>query len=138
VEAVHVRLSLRRAAPANSVIRFDPLTTYVTPQDRQSSYSSEKDRHLSKAMAQSPLLRIPFKQTDEVDLAAAVGSLISNSYGQDSKDFKDQLSSLNRARQDAVRGAGSDTTARDLLYKWFHMLEMLELRFPELRVPFPW
>ncbi|UZJ53466.1 hypothetical protein CBS101457_002786 [Exobasidium rhododendri] len=89
-------------------------------------------------MAQSPLLRIPSKQTEEVDLAAAVGSLISNSYGQDAKSFKDQLNSLNRARQDAVQGAGSDTTARDLLYKWFHMLEMLELRFPELRVPFPW
>lgn len=89
-------------------------------------------------MSQSPLLRIPSKVTEEVDLAAAVGSLIANSYGQDPKSFKDQLSALNRARQDAVRGAGSDATARDLLYKWFHMLEMLELRFPELRVPFPW
>lgn len=90
------------------------------------------------AMAQSPLLRIPPKPTEEVDLAAAVGSLIANSYGQEPKSFRDQLSSLNRARQDAVRGAGSDVTGRDLLYKWFHMLEMLELRFPELRVPFPW
>lgn len=89
--------------------------------------------------SQSPLLRIPAKTTEDVDLASAVGQLVLNSYGQDPKEFTEQLSSLNRARQDAVRGtAGSDTTARDLLYKWFHMLEMLELRFPELRAPFPW
>lgn len=89
--------------------------------------------------SQSPLLRIPAKTTEDVDLAGAVGSLILNSYGQDPKEFSEQLTTLNRARQDAVRGtAGSDTTARDLLYKWFHMLEMLELRFPELRAPFPW
>lgn len=37
-----------------------------------------------------------------------------------------------------MRGGASDQTARDLLLKWFHMLEMLELRFPELRTPFPW
>lgn len=90
-------------------------------------------------VSQSPLLRIPAKTTEDVDLASAVGSLILNSYGQEPKEFSEQLSSLNRARQDAVRGtAGSDSTARDLLYKWFHMLEMLELRFPELRAPFPW
>lgn len=89
-------------------------------------------------IVQTPLVRIPPKPTDEVDLAGAVGHLILNSYGQEPKSFSEQLSVLNRARQDAVRGAGSDVTARDLLYKWFHMLEMLELRFPELRAPFPW
>lgn len=52
--------------------------------------------------------------------------------------YSEQTSQLNRARQDAVKGAASDATGRDLLFKWFHMLEMLELRFPELRVPFPW
>lgn len=88
--------------------------------------------------AQSPLLRIPHKATDEVDLASVVSQLIKNSYGEDPRNYAEQLGALNRARQDAVQGAGSDLTARDLLYKWFHMLEMLELRFPELRVPFPW
>jgi len=29
-------------------------------------------------------------------------------------------------------------TARDLLYKYFGQLELLELRFPEIRVNFPW
>jgi tyrosine-protein phosphatase non-receptor type 23 len=30
------------------------------------------------------------------------------------------------------------TSARDLLYKYFGQLELLELRFPEIRVNFPW
>lgn len=83
-------------------------------------------------------VRFPTKATEEVDLATPVKSLIQNSYGEKPSNFAEQLSTLNRTRQDAVRGAGSDSTARDLLFKWFHMLEMLELRFPELRVPFPW
>ncbi|PWZ02513.1 BRO1-domain-containing protein [Testicularia cyperi] len=87
---------------------------------------------------QSPLISLPLKTTEEVDLGSAVKSLITNSYGEDAKSYAEQTSQLNRARQDAVRGAGSDATGRDLLFKWFHMLEMLELRFPELRVPFPW
>lgn len=87
---------------------------------------------------QSPLLLLPLKTTEEVDLGSAVKSLITNSYGEDSKKYSEQTSQLNRARQDAVKGAASDATGRDLLFKWFHMLEMLELRFPELRVPFPW
>lgn len=37
-----------------------------------------------------------------------------------------------------MRGAGSDLTARDLLYKYFGQLEFLELRFSEIKVPFPW
>lgn len=31
-----------------------------------------------------------------------------------------------------------DDAGRDLLYKYFASLETLELRFPEVRVPFPW
>ncbi|SJX60561.1 related to BRO1-cytoplasmic class E vacuolar protein sorting (VPS) factor [Sporisorium reilianum f. sp. reilianum] len=87
---------------------------------------------------QSPLLLLPLKTTEEVDLGSAVKSLITNSYGEEPKKYAEQTSQLNRARQDAVKGAASDATGRDLLFKWFHMLEMLELRFPELRVPFPW
>ncbi|KAJ9476652.1 Vacuolar-sorting protein BRO1 [Pseudozyma hubeiensis] len=87
---------------------------------------------------QSPLLLLPLKTTEEVDLGSAIKSLIANSYGEDPKKYSEQTSQLNRARQDAVKGAASDATGRDLLFKWFHMLEMLELRFPELRVPFPW
>lgn len=72
-------------------------------------------------------------------MATAVSSLISSSYGEDPKKYSSSLHSLARARSDAVKGAtGSDTTTRDLLFKWFHILEMLEVRFPEVRVPFTW
>lgn len=94
---------------------------------------------MSAITHQSPLLWIPLKQTDEVDVATPVRSLISSSYGEDPKKYSSALASLGRARTDAVRGAsGSDRTARDLLYKWFHILEMLEVRFPEIRVLFTW
>src|SRR5258708_30772048 len=33
---------------------------------------------------------------------------------------------------------GTYLSARDLLYKYFGQLELLELRFPEIRVNFPW
>ena len=39
--------------------------------------------------------------------------------------------------QDAVKGAGCDLTARDLLYKYFGQLELLELRLSEFRATFP-
>ncbi|EPQ26261.1 uncharacterized protein PFL1_06196 [Pseudozyma flocculosa PF-1] len=88
--------------------------------------------------SQAPLVSLPLKTTEEVDLGSAVRTIITNTYGEEPSAYAEQTAQLNRARQDAVRGAGSDSTARDLLYKWFHMLEMLEARFPELRVPFPW
>jgi hypothetical protein len=53
---------------------------------------------------------VPVKQTDEVDLATPVAALIRSSYGEDPKQHAEALSALNRARQDAVRGAGSDAT----------------------------
>ncbi|KAF9011772.1 BRO1-like domain-containing protein [Cyathus striatus] len=65
------------------------------------------------------MISIPRKTTDEVDWTTpSVISLLSPT--------------------DAVKGAGSDMTARDLLYKYFGQLELLELRFSEIRVNFPW
>lgn len=95
--------------------------------------------NMAASVHQTPLLWIPLKQTEEVDVATPVRSLISSSYGEDPKRYSSALGALARARTDALRGSpGSDRTARDLLYKWFHILEMLEVRFPELRVPFTW
>ncbi|GAA6017126.1 hypothetical protein JCM10207_002543 [Rhodosporidiobolus poonsookiae] len=87
----------------------------------------------------SPLLFIPKKVTQDVDFAPQLRSVIAKSYSEAPDSYTDELAALNRARQDALRGsAGSDATARDLLYKYFGQLELLELRFPDLRVPFPW
>lgn len=77
--------------------------------------------------------------TSDVDFAPQLRQVIQRSYGESPDAYNEELQQLNRARQDALRGsAGSDVTARDLLYKYFGQLELLELRFPELRVPFPW
>ncbi|QRW13317.1 vacuolar protein sorting-associated protein BRO1 [Ceratobasidium sp. AG-Ba] len=86
----------------------------------------------------SPCISIPKKKTDEVDWTTPIRSLISQSYGENPDNYASECSALQRCRQDAVRGAGSDTTARDLLYKYFGQLELLELRFAEIRVSFPW
>nr|GAT46255.1 predicted protein [Mycena chlorophos] len=87
---------------------------------------------------QSPLISIPRKTTEEVDWTTSIKSLISHSYGENPDNYAAECAALQRCRQDAVRGAGSDMTARDLLYKYFGQLELLELRFSEIRVTFPW
>ncbi|GAA5937686.1 uncharacterized protein JCM15063_002089 [Sporobolomyces koalae] len=87
----------------------------------------------------SPLLFVPKKVTQDVDFAPSLRSVIAKTYGESPDTYAEELAQLNRVRQDALRGsAGSDATARDLLYKYFGQLELLELRFPDLRVPFPW
>ncbi|THH32851.1 hypothetical protein EUX98_g1329 [Antrodiella citrinella] len=87
---------------------------------------------------QSPLISLPKKTTEEVDWTTPIRSAISQSYGEDPDNYATECANLQRCRQDAVKGAGSDMTARDLLYKYFGQLELLELRFAEIRVNFPW
>ncbi|KZS88031.1 BRO1-domain-containing protein [Sistotremastrum niveocremeum HHB9708] len=87
---------------------------------------------------QSPTISIPKKTTEEVDWTTPIQSLIAQSYGERPDNYAQECVNLQKCRQDAVRGAGSDMTGRDLLYKYFGQLELLELRFSEIRVPFPW
>ena len=103
------------------------------------------------------MISIPKKTTEEVDWTTPIRNLIAQSYGESPDNYATECASLQRCRQDAVRGAGSDFTgehsfimvrddiysglpwiARDLLYKYFGQLELLELRFSEIRVNFPW
>ncbi|EKM57292.1 uncharacterized protein PHACADRAFT_142565 [Phanerochaete carnosa HHB-10118-sp] len=93
---------------------------------------------MALAAHQSPMISIPKKGTDEVDWTSPIRSAISQSYGEDPDNYATECANLHRCRQDAVKGAGSDMTARDLLYKYFGQLELLELRFAEIRVNFPW
>ncbi|KAF8314043.1 BRO1-domain-containing protein, partial [Clavulina sp. PMI_390] len=83
-------------------------------------------------------IAIPRKKTDEVDWTSPIRSIISHSYGESPDSYAAECAALQRCRQDAVKGAGSDMTARDLLYKYFGQLELLELRFSEIKVTFPW
>ncbi|KAF5325175.1 hypothetical protein D9619_009900 [Psilocybe cf. subviscida] len=87
---------------------------------------------------QSPMISIPKKTTEEVDWTTPIRNAIAKSYGESPDNYATECSQLQRCRQDAVRGAGSDNTARDLLYKYFGQLELLELRFSEIKVNFPW
>ena len=108
---------------------------------------------------QSPLLSIPKKTTNDVDWTNPIRAVIAQSYGENPSAYVEECSVLQRCRQDAVKGAGSDQTgglhmveccttdgqhsetevlARDLLYKYFGQLELLELRFAEIKVNFPW
>ena len=105
------------------------------------------------------MISIPRKGTDEVDWTGPIRSVIAQSYGESPDTYAAECAALQRCRQDAVKGAGSDltgtsyitshttrrpnltetcTSARDLLYKYFGQLELVELRFPEIRVNFPW
>ncbi|KAG2040773.1 BRO1-like domain-containing protein [Suillus americanus] len=87
---------------------------------------------------QSPMIAIPKKTTGDVDWTAPICNLIAKSFGENPDNYAQECQALQRCRQDAVKGAGSDMTGRDLLYKYFGQLEILEMRFPEIRVNFPW
>ncbi|KAI0658101.1 BRO1-like domain-containing protein [Cubamyces menziesii] len=86
----------------------------------------------------SPMISIPKKTTEEVDWTTPIRNAIAHSYGEDPDNYAQECANLQRCRQDAVKGAGSDMTAKDLLHKYFGQLELLELRFSEIRVNFPW
>ncbi|KAI0672140.1 BRO1-like domain-containing protein [Trametes maxima] len=86
----------------------------------------------------SPMISIPKKTTEEVDWTTPIRNAIAHSYGEDPDNYAQECANLQRCRQDAVKGAGSDITAKDLLHKYFGQLELLELRFSEIRVNFPW
>lgn len=63
------------------------------------------------AMAfQSPLISIPKKTTTDVDWTNPIRSIIAQSFGEDPKNYTEECAVLQRCRQDAVRGAGSDNT----------------------------
>lgn len=66
-------------------------------------------------MAQSPTIAIPKKSTDEVDWTGPIRSIIKQSYGENPDNYASECASLQRCRQDAVRGAGSDLTGERCL-----------------------
>lgn len=59
---------------------------------------------------QSPMISIPKKATEEVDWTTPIRTLIAQSYGESPDNYSAECASLQRCRQDAVRGAGSDLT----------------------------
>jgi len=93
-------------------------------------------------MTQAPMISVPLKATNEIDWVAPLKSYIQNTYGDDPERYAEECATLSRLRQD-MRGAGKDSTAgRDLLYRYYGQLELLDLRFPvdeqHIRVSFTW
>lgn len=93
-------------------------------------------------MVQSPMLSCPLKQTNEIDWVQPLKDYIRQTYGEDPERYAQECATLNRLRQD-MRGAGKDSaTGRDLLYRYYGQLELLDLRFPvdenHIKISFTW
>ncbi|KAK0636890.1 BRO1-like domain-containing protein [Bombardia bombarda] len=91
---------------------------------------------------QAPMISVPLKATNEIDWVTPLKSYIQNTYGDDPERYAEECATLNRLRQD-MRGAGKDSTAgRDLLYRYYGQLELLDLRFPvdeqHIKISFTW
>ena len=88
------------------------------------------------------MLSSPLKQTNEIDWIAPLKGYIRQTYGDDPERYAEECATLNRLRQD-MRGAGKDSAAgRDLLYRYYGQLELLDLRFPvdenHIKISFTW
>ncbi|KAE8149127.1 BRO1-domain-containing protein [Aspergillus avenaceus] len=97
---------------------------------------------LAITMVQSPMISCPLKQTNEIDWIRPLKDYIRQSYGEDPDRYNQECATLNRLRQD-MRGAGKDSaTGRDLLYRYYGQLELLDLRFPvdenHIKISFTW
>ncbi|KKY14107.1 putative vacuolar protein-sorting protein bro1 [Phaeomoniella chlamydospora] len=93
-------------------------------------------------MVQAPMISSPLKQTNEIDWTAPLKGYIRTTYGDDPERYSEECATLNRLRQD-MRGAGKDSAAgRDLLYRYYGQLELLDLRFPvdenHIKISFTW
>ncbi|KAG0354009.1 bck1-like resistance to osmotic shock [Podila minutissima] len=92
-------------------------------------------------MAQSPMISVPLKRTDEVDWVTPLKRYIAVSYHDDPEKYSEETGTIHRLRQD-MRGAGNDVTGRDVLYRYFGQLEILDLRFPvdeaHIKIGFMW
>ena len=84
----------------------------------------------------------PLKATNEIDWIQPLKNYIRQTYGDDPERYAEECATLNRLRQD-MRGAGKDSAAgRDLLYRYYGQLELLDLRFPvdenHIKISFTW
>lgn len=79
-------------------------------------------------MPSSPKIAVPLKTTTEVDWEAPLRTYIRQTYGS-ADNFSKECQMFSRLRQDMM-GAGNDPTGRDLIYKYYGQLELLDLRIP--------
>ncbi|RKF75320.1 Vacuolar protein-sorting protein BRO1 [Golovinomyces cichoracearum] len=91
---------------------------------------------------QLPMISVPLKATNEIDWIQPLKQYIRQTYGDDPEIYAEECATLNRLRQD-MRGAGKDSVSgRDLLYRYYGQLELLDLRFPvdenHIKISFTW
>lgn len=105
LDPVEVGCRLQPQVPRYCLARSIVLNLNITIAERDSS---------KRGMAQqSPMISIPKKSTDEVDWSTPIRNLIAQSYGDNPDNYASECASLQRCRQDAVRGAGSDMTGEN-------------------------
>lgn len=88
------------------------------------------------------MISVPLKATNEIDWVVPLKAYIRDTYGDDPERYAEECATLNRLRQD-VRGAGKESiSGRDMLYRYYGQLELLDLRFPvdeqHIKIPFTW
>lgn len=88
------------------------------------------------------MISVPVKATNEVDWVTPLKQYIRGTYGDDPERYAEECETLNRLRQD-MRGAGKESTSgRDMLYRYYGQLELLDLRFPideqHIKIAFTW
>lgn len=88
------------------------------------------------------MISVPLKATSEIDWISPLKSYIRESYGDDPERYAEECATLSRLRQD-MRGAGKESTSgRDMLYRYYGQLELLDLRFPvdeqHIKIAFTW
>ncbi|CCU74271.1 cell death 6-interacting protein/vacuolar protein-sorting protein bro1 [Blumeria hordei DH14] len=91
---------------------------------------------------QAPMISVPLKATNEIDWIQPLKQYIRQTYGDDPERYAEECATLNRLRQD-MRGAGKESASgRDLLYRYYGQLELLDLRFPvdenHIKISFTW
>ncbi|OLL23756.1 Vacuolar protein-sorting protein BRO1 [Neolecta irregularis DAH-3] len=91
-------------------------------------------------MFRVPFINVPLKSTEEVDWATPLRNYIRSTY-DDPERYVDGYVTISQLRQD-TRGAGKDQTGRDMLYRYYAQLELLDLRFPideaHIQITFTW
>ncbi|KAJ1969502.1 bck1-like resistance to osmotic shock [Dispira parvispora] len=77
---------------------------------------------------QIPMIQVPWKWCEEADWTLALRRYMASTLELDPDHYTEPIHALHRMRQD-VRGVNKDITGRDLLYRYFSQLELLDLRF---------
>lgn len=82
-----------------------------------------------KMATRLPMLTIQMKKTAVCEWKEGLTKYIEQVHEEDPNNYADEMTSLEQLRQD-IRGVGKDQQGRDLLYKYFGQLELLERRIP--------